>query len=600
MIMQKHIFLLAALAVMASSCGQRTFGGLSFDVEGIGEDRAFIAEMIDSRVKERIGECPGRTFKVVFTIDSTITGENAKVRVCSGKAEIKASRTRGLIFGAGRLLHSMSFSEKGFSIACGNYDFTPKSSSRCCYMARHFNTWYQRAPKAEMLRYIDDMFLWGINTLNTQLGMATVNYDYSTEAERAEFDDVTDAVCRRISQCDMELRTGGGTNVARKGFPSEFKAAPLDPPRGDDSWNVCPSKPGALEYLLANRETALKKYAAKGYPITHMSYFPYDEGGCQCEECAPWGGNGYVKTFTAMHELNQKYFPGVRETVSTWFFDDKDYEGLFKYLETQDWIDYLEIDSHSDFPRYPLEHAIPKNIPVTTFPEISMWGRCPWGGYGATPLPGRFERLFRQVEKIAGGFRLYSEGLYEDINKVVISRIYSDPSLTSADVLEEYARYELPGIDTEEFKEFIGILEANHCTGSPAGERRKDFNFLVFLRDADPDTLALRQTRAARALALAEKMDGELLPSMKNCWRWRQLLLRARIDNEIFTSRKLRTEVADRCYEELVTMYHAEAQKKRLLEHHKDGYTLPPYYPPVQMPAYEDSGIYDNYEDTGV
>lgn len=591
----KRLSGLIVCAILAASC-HSNFDRVEVNISGLNPEQGFVADLLTSRVEERVASVheSNNILNVTFLVDDSVSGEDAVVEVNGNEATVKAGRTRGLIYGCGVLLRSMEFTKKGFSVASGEYTFAPKRTYRCCYMARHFNTWYQRAPKEEMLRYIDDMFLWGINTLNTQLFMANVNFAYATPEETVIFDDVTDAICARVKQCDMELQTGGGGNTAPAGYPLKFKATPLDPPRGDDSWNICPSKPGALDFLLQRREAILKRYVERGYPITHMSYFPYDEGGCQCDDCAPWGGNGYVKTFEAMHKLNLKYYPDIKESVSTWCFDkvdDSDFDGLFSYLPKQDWIDYLEVDSVGDFPEYILMHDVPGGIPVTTFPEISMWGRCPWGGYGASPQPKRFEKNFRTVEKVAYGFRLYSEGLYEDINKVVITYLYTQPESTSDDALASYAKYELPGINVKDFQKFIGLLEATHATGPETGRKRMDFNFLVYLRDSDPELLALRRSQAKEALDLALKMDKQIIPSMKNCWRWRLFLLRAIIDNEIFSTGQLHTDVADECYSELVKIYHGEAQLKRLMEQHKDGYTLPPFLPEVQMPSHKGSGF---------
>jgi len=46
------------------------------------------------------------------------------------------------------------------------------------------------------------------------------------------------------------------------------------------------------------------------------------------------------------------------------------------------------VDDHDDFPRWPLDHGGGKvgGLPLLNFPEISMWGRSPWGGYGFNPL----------------------------------------------------------------------------------------------------------------------------------------------------------------------------------------------------------------------
>ena len=97
-------------------------------------------------------------------------------------------------------------------------------------------------------------------------------------------------------------------------------------------------------------------------------------------------------------------------------------------------------DSHTDFPRYPLERGVPGGLPLVNFPEISMWGQSPWGGYGANPLPARLERLWRQASgKLSGGFP-YSEGIYEDINKVICARLCWDPDRPAIETVKEFER----------------------------------------------------------------------------------------------------------------------------------------------------------------
>ena len=117
--------------------------------------------------------------------------------------------------------------------------------------------------------------------------------------------------------------------------------------------------------------------------------------------------------------------------LSTWTFDTPptgEWEGLAQALaEDRGWVDYLQADAHEDFPRFPLDRGVPGELPVLSFPEISMWGQSPWGGYGANPLPGRLQRLWNQTEAKLSGGTPYSEGIYEDINKAICSQFYWDP-----------------------------------------------------------------------------------------------------------------------------------------------------------------------------
>ena len=90
----------------------------------------------------------------------------------------------------------------------------------------------------------------------------------------------------------------------------------------------------------------------------------------------------------------------------------------------------------------PWTRGVPGQLPLLNFPEISMWGQNPWGGYGANPLPGRLQRLWNQTQhKLAGGFP-YSEGIYEDINKVICSQLYWDGYRPTLDAVKDYIAFE--------------------------------------------------------------------------------------------------------------------------------------------------------------
>ena len=145
-----------------------------------------------------------------------------------------------------------------------------------------------------------------------------------------------------------------------------------------------------------------------------------------------------------------------------------------------------------------------------------MWGLGPWGGYGATPLPERFQRLWDQVKHVVRGGFPYSEGIYEDANKVVELGFYWNPDTTAEESLREYIGYEFPGANVDDVLEMIRGIERNHST--------------VFEGSA-PD-LGL----AERALEIARSVDASLIPFAKGSWRWRQLYLRAVIDWERYAA----------------------------------------------------------------
>ena len=169
--------------------------------------------------------------------------------------------------------------------------------------------------------------------------------------------------------------------------------------------------------------------------------------------------------------------PHIKIVVSTWTFDTPpcgEWDGLSKALaEDKSWADCIQADAHEDFPRFPLERGVPGDLPLLNFPEISMWGQSPWGGYGADPLPGRLQRLWNQTQcKLAGGTP-YSEGIYEDINKVICSQFYWDAQRPAIETVREYAAFEFSPDVADDVVKVVEAFERNHLRGQigPSAEQ---------------------------------------------------------------------------------------------------------------------------------
>ena len=526
-------FAFAACVAFPACCRATTaYSRVICDATALPPEKRFVADLFESRIQARVPPSnAARTLTVRFVMDAAIPGENADVNVKDGRATVAAGRFRGLVHGAGVLLRRIRYGHGTFTLADGSCAFAPKKALRMMYFARHFHNWYHHATAEMLTEYIDDLVLSGHNAFTFVYAYPTFNRADATAEELKRFADASKKAYDRVHALDCGVRVSGGSNQAPKNTPEKFRGTPnSDPKRGNAGFNVCPAKPGAWEYLLDYRKLQLKEL--EGVKADYVGYWPFDEGGCECETCKPWGGNGYLKLIERYAPVNEAAFPGAKTIVSTWTFHDDDWAGLYKWLETYDGVDYILADSHTDFPKYPLEHPVPKNIPIVTFPEISMWGRDFWGAYGATMMPRRFERLFRQAERVSGGFVTYSEGRYEDVNKEIVVGLYVDPSASPDNLLRSYAAFYLPGTDPEDFVRLCGLLEDNHVF--PGNHYRPDFSDVP----EDSAELAAYRRRAAETCRLAEKMAGELLPSFRQSWRWRLVFLRTVIDREILAARK--------------------------------------------------------------
>ena len=552
-----------------------TYSNISVDVSNLPKERQCMRGIILSRVWARTPPSPGATLGIRFEMDASIPGEKAVVAVTNGVATVRGGRFRSLVFGAGKLLRAIRYGETTFSLADGEYGFSPVNQYRIVYFARHFNNWYHRAGADEMVRYVEDLALWGMNGFLMQLDYPAVDMVWASEGDKAVFAAASVVLSERVRSLDMDLITFGGDNCMPENMPPGIRAT-KDPKgsRGADQYNVCPEKPGALDCLM--RFWREKMERQRHLSVSGLVYWPFDEGGCACEKCAPWGGNGYVRLIERLRRMNEGICPGAQHIVSTWFFRDDDWKGFCDHLAKQDWINALVINDYGA--KYLLKHPLPKDVPLITFPEISMWGRFPWGGTGANPLPARFERLYRQCQPVVNGFMLYSEGIYEDVNKIVVNGLYVDPKSAHDDMIREYARWELPGCDEHDFVSLCTMLEEIYETKSSIGMKgRKRPRVSQHVKDAPPEELARRERIAHEAAALADRIDGMILPRMRRCWRWRQLYLRAKIDEAVYSARDARTPAALTAYGELTNLYHAEKQVERLYDGTWRGYTCPPF-----------------------
>ena len=580
--MKKTIFMLSA-ALFALGAVGAVYTGIETDVSALPKEKAFIGQMVRSRVWDRMVPSTFITnvnLKVSFVIDESLGGENAVVKVADGKAEVRGARFRAVVAGAGVLLRAMKFSAKNFELDDGEYRFEPKMKYREVYFARHYDNWYHRASVDEFIRYFEDLMLWGMNAVHDPIAYPIVDASKAKESDRVAYLASSKALGIRAIELDVDLSVRGGGNKGPRNLPSKYRSLHHYKGKGSTVFNVCPARPGAMEYLKNLHRDACEQ--RKGFEYTACRYGPYDEGGCHCGDCYPWGGNGYVKLIEEMRDINEKYKPGLKHIVSTWFFDREDWKLFYEYLEKQDWIDYIMVGHAGSpsvggiIPKYIVDNPIPKNIPVITFPEISMYGRFPWGGTGANPLPKKFEQLCRAQEKVSMGFSMYSEGIYEDLNKIIINSLSVDPSRTTDSVLAEYANWELPGADPAEFVKLTKMLEDIYLMRIKGRRGITAVSVAAYLKDAPKAELDRRAVVATDALDLANKINGDILPRCRTNWRWRQIYLRTVIDAANYRTRDVRNPESMAAYGELITMYHAERQVTELYEGTWGGFTAPP------------------------
>lgn len=457
-----------------------------------------------------------------------ITGETNGIAIFGGDA-------RGLIYGVGKFLHTSRYDQGGFTPSAWRGNSGPQGSYRALVATAHFMNFYEAAPIEEIRTYIEDLSLWGANSVS--VGFPTWDFKGLGDPAARRNLEHSRSVAKAAKAIGLMVGLGVCPNQGFADAPTDIRARDFPDGlgrRGFFGVNCCPSKPAGHEYLLKLYGRLFDEFKDVG--LDYVGCWPYDEGGCGCADCWPWGARGFPNLSRDVVLAARARFPDVKAVLSTWCYDTPpagEWEGLAKFLEKdKNWLDYILADSHGEFPRYPLDKGVPGGLPLLNFPEISMFGRTPWGGYGANPLPARLEALWKQTEgKLAGGGP-YSEGIYADINEVICLQFYWQKSRTAEDIVREYLAFEYSPDVVDDLWEAVRLLEATWLQRGPDSEK---------------------------AFALIQKAEAKLTPQAKAAWRWRILYLRGLIDSELFRrNEKMEGSVLKNAFDELTKLYHAE------------------------------------------
>ena len=462
-----------------------------------------------------------------------------------GGVRIVGNDERGLLYGAGKFLRNGRYGADGFTPGTWRGTSSPQKPVRGIYFATHFHNFYHDAPVEEVQRYVEDLGLWGFNALA---------FWYDMRYAGAGIDDPAAVEFRARLRALGQAAKGIGLDVALIVVGNDsYTNAPVAL-RADASgmrgaiypWNVCPSKPEGMNYILKvlGQEFDWAASLAPHYVIV----WPYDSGGCGCDQCRPWGSNGFLRATQAVAALARQKLPGTKIILSTWFFDEGEWQGLRQaFADRRPLVDFILAEGTA--------RSMPAGLPMVGFPEISMHATFPWGGFGATPLPRRAEQQWDRVRHASHGGFPYSEGIYEDITKAVIAQLYWNDR-PAEETLREYAAFEYSPAVADDVVRVIATLEQNHhmrwWPGELAGVKL-DLDWFPSRgapRQADPG--------AEEAYATVQRIDERLCQQARQAWRWRLLYLRALLDAELKANGGAPNARANEAFAELIQIYHAQ------------------------------------------
>ncbi len=513
------------------------FGTLIFSC-GAAEIPQSSRMMLDELISRYRSHFPANC-TVVFEIDDALPEESFAISGES-KITIKGGSVRALFYGLGKFLRDNDF--RGSD--------APQKPERGIYFATHFGNFYDRAPEKELRDYIADLALWGCNEVCVWFDMHHFNgiQDPAAQQKIAQLRKIFAAA----RDCGLHGDLLGLANEGYADSPANLRA---DWRGGQNNYRydlnghyhveLCPSAPGGSDLILRWREEVFSAFAGCG--IDRVSIFPYDQGGCSCKQCAPYGANGYWKIIPGYAKLAKHYFPNCKVCLGTWRFDaftDGEWQDLFRRdAELKKYVDILHIDP-ADAEK--VAKSTPGGLPVICFSEISMAGMLPWGGFGANVRAENFDREMRACAGFAG-VRPYSEGIYEDMNKVLLLAWCWKPRLMT-EILGDYFAFYFGGKTREKGVKASLLLEMNleHRTVVVQGGKRRSAYSAELVDPAVPwhleyEAKNLDRARAEAALALLDKC--QVSPETAASWRWQLLYLRAVIDVKLAKKESIDAEL---------------------------------------------------------
>jgi len=480
-----------------------------------------IKKRIEDRCCTEVTEqAESNDFTVRFQLDETVPAEGFRLIDTETGILITGADFLALMYGAGQLLHKSRYSTEGFLPTGWRGESVPACEKRMVFFAQHFHNWYQRCTAEEIREHIEDLTLWGMNGVVSVFSCLNLtSWEDPNLKELASLFHKTMSAARSLG-----LKIGIEYSNVDFMIPNKAVAADKKYMLSQTGNLVCPSTEEGFAYYQWMLSRILDHTDEFG-GLDFITIWSYDEGGCSCDKCWPWGGKGFYNMAHRISKYIKERYPKIEVWMATWYLgrtekQKEEWPMLYANLQADaakgdDWCDYLLLETRDDYDAvfFPVRNGQPTaHTKLLTFPDVSMCGVTPWGGFGAICTPKMMRRMETPFMSQCSGGYLYTEGIFDDINKIYNLGLYWDRSRTDEETLSDYCYYEYQDIDHKDFMKLIDLIETNH------------------LKCNRFDRLPADLEAADAGWELAQQMNERAASKTKACWRWRILYIRAYLD----------------------------------------------------------------------
>jgi hypothetical protein len=465
------------------------------------------ADILSSEVKKRTGvnwtvsgEWPASgdviilkqasaRIKTPFTISPALASTNKpeSYRIVSSVYQnrkiilVEGSDERGVLFGAGQLLRTMNYSAQGAAFSeMPSISSSPDKSIRGHQLGyRNTANSYDGWTKQQFEQYIRDLVVFGANSIES-----IPIFDESTsphfKVPPMEMNAFISSVCKKYAL---------------------------------DYWMWIPAQFDLNDTAKRNKYlTTFEKICKQSVRINGV-FFPGGDPGDNSPELV-------MPLLKDIYSILKKYHPSANIWLSLQGFTPGQNQYVYNYIREQKplWLGGL-VTGPSSPTAAETRPELSSKYKIRHYPDLTHNVRCefeiPWwdpafsftlGREAVNPRPYHYSAIYHQIEPYIDGFISYSDGIHDDVNKILWTSLAWNGKANERDILKEYANYFFGSSVAEEAADGILSLE-------------KNWQGPIIANGAITSTWS--------AWKQLEKNN----PGLDSNWRWQMNLLRAYYDH---------------------------------------------------------------------